>query len=102
MNEKYCRSGRPCPTLPVYDRGLFLVMVTHSCHIRCHVVVSRVRGDGQPCLSISNIDQTAHKYEMRINENMEIGFVKNELLFIMIESDMTKRLQRYNSMVSKI
>lgn len=48
------------------------------------------------------IDQTAYKYEMRINENMAIGFVKNELLFIMIESDKAKRLQRYDSMVSKI
>lgn len=48
------------------------------------------------------VDQTAYKYEMRINENMAIGFVKNELLFIMIESDKTKRLQRYDSMVSKI
>jgi len=48
------------------------------------------------------IDQIAYKYEMRINENMAIGFVKNELLFIMIESDKAKRLQRYDLMVSKI
>lgn len=48
------------------------------------------------------IDQTVYKHEMRINENMAVGFVKNELISIMIEPDKEKRLQKYDAMILKI
>jgi len=48
------------------------------------------------------INQTEYKYEMKINENMAIGFVKNDLILIMLEEDATKRLQMYDAMLTKI
>ena len=39
---------------------------------------------------------------MQINENMAVGFVKNELITIMIEPIIEKRLQKYDSMIAKI
>ena len=48
------------------------------------------------------INQTEYKYEMIINENMAIGFVKNDLILIMIEEDSIKRLQMYDAMLTKI
>jgi len=49
-----------------------------------------------------SIDQSIYSYEMRVNENMAIGFVKNELIRIMIEPDLVKRLCMYDAMVEKI
>jgi len=50
----------------------------------------------------AGIDQSAYKYEMKANENMTIGFVKNELIHILSEDDASKRMEMYNSMVNKI
>jgi hypothetical protein len=50
----------------------------------------------------AGIDQSAYKYEMKANENMTIGFVKNELIHILSEDDASKRMEMYDSMVSKI
>jgi hypothetical protein len=48
------------------------------------------------------IVQTGYKHEMKINESIAIGFVKNELILIMIEDDATTRLQMYDRMVENI
>ena len=39
---------------------------------------------------------------MKINENMAIGFLKNDLILIMLESDDSKRLRLYDKMIAKI
>lgn len=48
------------------------------------------------------IDQSVYKYKMKINENMTIGFLKNDLILIMLEDNRTKRLKMYDDMASKI
>jgi hypothetical protein len=48
------------------------------------------------------IEQSRYKYEMKANENMAIGFVKKELIRIMIEDDSVKRIQLYDRLISKI
>jgi hypothetical protein len=49
-----------------------------------------------------NIDQAKYKHEMRINENMAVGFVKNDLILIMIEDDAFERQKMFDTMVAKI
>lgn len=48
------------------------------------------------------IDQNSYKHEMKINENMAVGFFKNELILIMLENDESKRLSLYDKLISKI
>lgn len=48
------------------------------------------------------IDQDSYKHEMKINENMAIGFVKNELILIMLEEIKSKRLELFDGLVAKI
>lgn len=48
------------------------------------------------------INQTEYKHEMKLNENMAIGFVKNDLILLMLVEDATKRLQMYDAMLTKI
>lgn len=48
------------------------------------------------------IDQKTYKHEMKINENMAIGLLKNDLIFIMLEDDEAKRLSLFDALVAKI
>lgn len=48
------------------------------------------------------IDQSKYKYDMKTNESMAIGFVKNELILIMLEDDATKRMNLYDALTTKI
>jgi hypothetical protein len=48
------------------------------------------------------IIQDNYKYEMKINENMAIGLLKNDLILIFLENDDEKRLMMFNSLVAKI
>lgn len=48
------------------------------------------------------IVQNDYKYEMKINENMAIGLLKNNLILIMLENDKTKRLASFDALVAKI
>lgn len=52
--------------------------------------------------SEQTIDQSKYKYEMKINESMAVGFVKNELILIMLEDDATKRTGLYDALIAKI
>ena len=49
-----------------------------------------------------SIDQNNYKHEMKINENMAVGFFKNELILIMLEDDEVKRLNLYDKLIAKI
>ena len=49
-----------------------------------------------------SIDHSVYKYEMKANESMTIGFVKNELILIMLEKDAEKRTGLYDALISKI
>jgi ribosomal protein L17 len=48
------------------------------------------------------IDQNKYKHEMKINENMAVGFFKNELILLMLEKDEEQRLNLYDKLISKI
>jgi len=48
------------------------------------------------------IEQTGYKHEMEVNENLAIGFVKNDLILIMLEEDTQKRQQMFDNMLIKI
>lgn len=48
------------------------------------------------------IEQSKYKYEMKTNESMAIGFVKNELILIMHEDDIKKRVNLYDALTTKI
>lgn len=49
-----------------------------------------------------DIEQNKYKHKMKINENISIGLFKNELIFIMLEEDDAKRLERYDKLSKKI
>lgn len=49
-----------------------------------------------------SIDQSKYKHEMKTNESIAVGFVKNELIMIMIEEDATKRIALYDTLITKI
>lgn len=49
-----------------------------------------------------DIDQKNYKHEMKINENISIGLLKNEMIYIMLEEDDKKRLKRYDKLCKKI
>ena len=48
------------------------------------------------------IEQKKYKHEMKINENITIGLFKNEMIYIMLEEDDKKRLERYDKLSKKI
>lgn len=49
-----------------------------------------------------DIEQKKYKHEMKINENISIGLLKNEMIYIMLEEDDKKRLKRYDKLCKKI
>lgn len=49
-----------------------------------------------------SIDQSGYKYEMKANESIAIGFVKNELILIMLEKNAARRTGLYDALISKI
>ena len=49
-----------------------------------------------------SIIQEGYKYEMKINENMAIGLLKNNLILIMLENEDEKRLRMFDGLVAKI
>lgn len=48
------------------------------------------------------IEQKKYKHEMKINENITIGLFKNEMIYMMLEEDDKKRLERYDKLSKKI
>ena len=48
------------------------------------------------------IDQTKYKYEMKINMNMAVGFVKKMFILIIIEEDRSKQDEMFELLMKKI
>lgn len=48
------------------------------------------------------IQQNKYKHEMKVNENIAIGLFKNEMIYIMLEEDDEKRIERYDKLSRKI
>ena len=46
--------------------------------------------------------QKKYKYEMKINKNMAVGFLKKTLIIILIEENKEKRNQMLDAMTKKI
>jgi hypothetical protein len=60
-------------------------------------IIQTTKNESEKC-----IDQSMYKHEMKINENMAVGFFKNDLIRIMLEDDELKRLNMYDRLVEKI
>lgn len=48
------------------------------------------------------IQQNNYKHEMKINENVAIGLFKNEMIYILLETNENKRLERYDKLSKKM
>ena len=48
------------------------------------------------------IQQSKYKHEMKVNENIAIGLFKIEMIYIMLEEDDEKRIERYDKLSRKI
>lgn len=48
------------------------------------------------------IEQKRYKHEMKINENVAIGLLKNEMINIMLEEDEDERIKRYEKLMNKM
>jgi len=60
-------------------------------------ITQAVRNDAE-----QKIDQKAYKHEMKINENMAIGFLKNDLIHVLLEQDESRRMELFDKLTSKI
>lgn len=48
------------------------------------------------------IETKKYKHEMKINENIAIGLFKNEMIYILLEDDENKRIERYDKLCKKM
>ncbi len=44
------------------------------------------------------IEQKKYKHEMKVNENIAIGLLKNEIIYIMLEEDDDERVKEYDKL----
>ena len=49
-----------------------------------------------------DIETKKYKHPMKVNENVAIGLFKNEMIYIMLEEDDEKRLERYDKLSKKM